>query len=236
MCPFLAVFADEGIGRTVRLEVLEAGCRVVPLAGGFIADLMEVEVVVLPGAGFGSFEEGAKLARLSEGGLLDFRTGDLTGALAAIDTRLADPAVRGFFFASTDSDCSFGLSSIEVVDSLDLCPVLAAVAALTPCAGLLGTEPAAGRAGGLLKLLPPAVRVVDDNVAFVAGVGAELKGRLAVALRRLGGRPLLRGELGASCWPSLERGDSMEGEDCFLGGSAPWPTSSAGGVDGGGST
>lgn len=206
--PSLTVFVDEAVGRAVRAALLDVVGRIVEFVAGFTADLAGPAAALRLAVGFFSLViEGAMLTRFVVGADADFDTGALTDALGAIDTLPAVPLLTGFLLLSVELGWGSGFSSIESVDGLDLCPVLAAVAASTACAGFLGTgtDPGAGRVGGLLKLLPEAVRDVEDADGFVAGVGAELKGRLAVTVVRFGGMPFLLGEMGASRGPSLVR-------------------------------
>ena len=210
-------FDDEAVGRAVLAALLDAVVRIVAFVVGFTADFVGSEAALRLVMGFFALVIGGPmLTRFVVGGEPDFGTGALTDALGAIDTLFAGPLVISFLVLSTESERGLVLSSIELVDSLDLCPVLAAVAALTACAGLLGTDPVVGRVGGLLRVLPDAVRVVEDTAGFVAGVGAELKGRVVVAVVRFGGSPFLRGEVGDSWRVSLIRCESTEEMDCFL--------------------
>lgn len=190
---------EETIGRAVRAVLLDVVDRAVEFVLGFAVGVVGTEAVLRLVVGFLSLVvEGPMLTRAVVGGAPDFDTGALTDVFGAMDTLFAVPLVTGFLVLSVESERGLGLSSIELVDGLDLCPVLAAVAALTACAGLLGTVPVAGRVGGLLRPLPGAVRDVEDAVGFEAGTGGAFKGRLVVAVVRFGGRPFLRGDTGAS--------------------------------------
>lgn len=203
---------------------------------GFIADLVGLEAAGrLDGVFLSCNVDEVIVERLSVDGT-DFGAGDLADVVAAIETLFADGFVTGFLLPSSGTGEGFVLPSIELVDNLDLCPALAAVAAFTACAGFRGTTPGAGRVGGLLKLLPVVVRDVEDAVALVAGVGAEFKGRFAVVRGRFGGIPLLRGETGASRWFTFGcRESAVVGRGSWLEGiSASF--SSAGGVSSGGSS
>lgn len=191
----LTVFADEAGGREVRAALLDVVGRIVEFVLGFTADLVGPEVALRLVVGFFSLlVEGPMLTRVVAGGEPDFDTGALTDALGAIDALFVVLLVTGPLLLSVEPERGSGFSSMELVDGLDLWPVLAAVAALTACAGLLCTVPGVGRVGGLLRPLPEPVRDVEDVVGFVAGLGAELKGRLVVAVVRFGGRPFLRGD------------------------------------------
>jgi len=202
--PPLAVLVDETAGRAVREGLLAVGVLVAELVVGFIADLAGPEAIFRFGTDLLSFVvDDPKFGRLSTDDEVDFGAGDFADVLPAIDTLFTGPVVTGLLFSSVASEEGFGLSSIELVDGLDLCPVLAAVAAVTACAGLRGAVPGPGRVGGLLRLWQEVVRDVDDMAGFVAGVGAELKGRFAVVTGRFGGIPLLRGEMGFSRRVSL---------------------------------
>lgn len=68
-------------------------------------------------------------------------------------TRLAGLDAGGFLFSPSDSTAGFLASSVKPVDILDLCPMLAAVAAVTLLGGCRPAAPAMVRVGDLLHTL-----------------------------------------------------------------------------------
>lgn len=219
--PSLEVLVVVVCGLAVREELLDDGCRAVEAGLGLVADLAVVGGMPRLVTGFLSLAAGGPgFGRFSNGAAADLGIVGLEDVLGAIDILLAEPLVMVFLFSSIVPERGFGLSSAELRDSLDLCPALAAVAALTACAGLLGAAPAAGRVGGLLRLLPETAREVEVVGWVAAAVGAAPRGRFAVVAGRLGGMPLLRGDLGEPTLLSFAEGELTGVADCFLSGGA----------------
>ena len=78
------------------------------------------------------------------------------------------------------------LSSTELVDGADLCPVLDETGAAVLLAGFLTVEPAGGRVGGLLNP-PVVVRATEAEDVFAADDAGTVVGRLAAIGALLGG-------------------------------------------------
>ena len=142
--------------------------------------------------------------------MIPFATIRLLAVLPARDIRFAGPLMALLFLSSPDAPGGVS-SAVDATDGWDLCPTKG-LEVDVPRVDFLAALVVVGRAGGLFRVLPGALRAVAVDVGFMKLAVLVGPALVAAPMGRLGGT-LVFDETGVGCssWPSTSVGSEAEG-------------------------